>query len=450
MTANKSITANFVPAYSLTLATNGGGAVVRNPDQSLYGSNSIVLLTASPGPGWLFGGWSGSAGGASNPLSVTMTNNKSITATFFQPTLNVIVTGGGVVIKNPDQLTYASDSTVNLSPYPATGWRFNSWSGDASGTANPLTVPMTTNKVITANFTATSASACVPVPAGVVGWWPGAGNANDIAGTNNGTLLGGATYLPGKVGQAFSFNGNDAAVYMQGGPALTFANECSVEAWIRPDDVANYRQIFYQANDPSGAYWALGLSTNGSFRLEVNGGSGIPIYNVVNSPSGLLSVGTWAHVAATFSGGTMSLYLNGTNVALRSFLLSYIFASPPTAAYLGARVASQRFAGLIDELSVYNRALNFSPFQQIYLRGSAGKCLTPDYLTSVSKSSNSVSLSWLAQKGMSYRIEFKTNLTDVAWIGLSGNVTATTNTASKVDSSLGNAQQRFYRVALLP
>ena len=48
---------------------------------------------------------------------------------------------------------------------------------------------------------------CAPPPPNMVSWWPGDGNASDIQGSNNGTLEGTATFAPGKVEQAFSFNG---------------------------------------------------------------------------------------------------------------------------------------------------------------------------------------------------------------------------------------------------
>jgi hypothetical protein len=52
-----------------------------------------------------------------------------------------------------------------------------------------------------------SADTCVPPPAGLVSWWPGDGNAQDIIGPNDGTLQGGATFAPGVVGEAFKLNG---------------------------------------------------------------------------------------------------------------------------------------------------------------------------------------------------------------------------------------------------
>lgn len=59
---------------------------------------------------------------------------------------------GGNVAKDPDQSSYTSGSTVNLTATPDVGFVFTGWSGDASGTNNPLSVTMDTNKYITANF----------------------------------------------------------------------------------------------------------------------------------------------------------------------------------------------------------------------------------------------------------------------------------------------------------
>ncbi len=50
---------------------------------------------------------------------------------------------------------------------------------------------------------------CTPPPSGMVSWWRGQDDANDSVGTNHGTMMNGATFAPGKVGQAFSFDGVD-------------------------------------------------------------------------------------------------------------------------------------------------------------------------------------------------------------------------------------------------
>src|SRR5262249_48925191 len=75
-------------------------------------------------------------------------------------------------------------------------------------------------------------STCRPAPAGLVSWWPGAGNASDISGHHyNGTLVNGATFAQGEVGQAFFFDGVDDRVLVQGFCNSIPTNEISIEFW---------------------------------------------------------------------------------------------------------------------------------------------------------------------------------------------------------------------------
>jgi len=165
MNSNKNITAIFIlmPANTFTLnVTAVNGTVVKNPDQINYDQGTTVQLTATPNTGYTFTGWGGDATGAANPLTVTMNSNKNITAIFTliaasTYTLNVTAVNG-IVVKNPTQATYNSGSTVVLTATPNVGYIFTGWSGDASGSVNPLTVTMNSNKNIAANFTLIAAS----------------------------------------------------------------------------------------------------------------------------------------------------------------------------------------------------------------------------------------------------------------------------------------------------
>ena len=158
MNGDKNITATFVVApvtYTLATAVVGSGSIARSPNQATYVTGTSVTLTATSAAGFAFSGWSGDATSTTNPLSVSMTANKSITATFTalpQFTLAITLVGNGTVSKNPNQATYASGSTVSLTAAPAAGYVFGGWSGDATGTTNPLSVSMTANKAITATF----------------------------------------------------------------------------------------------------------------------------------------------------------------------------------------------------------------------------------------------------------------------------------------------------------
>jgi hypothetical protein len=84
------------------------------------------------------------------------------------------------------------------------------------------------------------AQTCIQPPLGLISWWPGDGNANDIQDGNNGTWQNGVTFAAGKVGQAFSFNGNSqyvnipAQVYSLQAGTTCWSTTCSVRLWPKP------------------------------------------------------------------------------------------------------------------------------------------------------------------------------------------------------------------------
>jgi hypothetical protein len=67
-------------------------------------------------------------------------------------TVTVNVVGGGTVTKSPDQPSYVSGSTVQLTANPGTGWAFSAWSGDLVSTNNPENLLMNANKTVTSTF----------------------------------------------------------------------------------------------------------------------------------------------------------------------------------------------------------------------------------------------------------------------------------------------------------
>lgn len=144
-----------IAAYTLTITIDGSGTVSKNPDQTTYSINDIVQLTASANTGWTFDYWSGNLSGNQNPTTITMNCNKTVIAHFTQNqyTLTITTDGQGSVTKNPDQATYTYNQIVQLTANPTTGWRFDHWSGNLTGTTNPTTLTMNGNKVVTAHFT---------------------------------------------------------------------------------------------------------------------------------------------------------------------------------------------------------------------------------------------------------------------------------------------------------
>jgi uncharacterized repeat protein (TIGR02543 family) len=140
--------------YTLTITLDGSGSVTKNPNQATYPYGTVVQLTAVPNTGWAFTSWTGDLTGSTNPASITMNANKTVTAHFTanQYTLTITTVGSGSVTKNPNQATYNYGQVVTVTAVPATGWAFSSWAGDLSGSQNPKTITMNSNKAVTANF----------------------------------------------------------------------------------------------------------------------------------------------------------------------------------------------------------------------------------------------------------------------------------------------------------
>jgi hypothetical protein len=140
--------------FTLSVTLDGSGSVAKNPNQTTYAYGTVVQLTATADSGWVFSSWSGNISGSTNPTSITMNCNKSVTAHFVQNqyTLTVTINGSGSVTRNPDQPTYTYGQVVTLTAVANTGWAFSSWSGDLSGSQNPKTITMNGNKAVTALF----------------------------------------------------------------------------------------------------------------------------------------------------------------------------------------------------------------------------------------------------------------------------------------------------------
>jgi uncharacterized repeat protein (TIGR02543 family) len=154
ITTNRKLVANFtIDTFTIT-TTAVNGTVAASPNQTNYNYGSIVNLTATPNLGYAFTSWSGDATGSANPLTLTITSNKNITANFTALYSLTITAVNGSVVKTPNQTSYLKGTTVQIKATPDAGYVFTSWSGDTTATSNPLNVPMNGNKSITANFTA--------------------------------------------------------------------------------------------------------------------------------------------------------------------------------------------------------------------------------------------------------------------------------------------------------
>jgi uncharacterized repeat protein (TIGR02543 family) len=153
MNSDKSIKANFVRECKLKLSSGKGGSTKPQPGKYKYDHGKKVTLEAIPESGYKFSHWSGDISRKKNPITVKMGSDKSIKANFIeQYTLTTAAGEGGTTDPAPGIYTYDSGAEVTIAAIPESGYRFSGWSGDASGTDNPVTITMDSDKSITANF----------------------------------------------------------------------------------------------------------------------------------------------------------------------------------------------------------------------------------------------------------------------------------------------------------
>jgi hypothetical protein len=219
-------------------------------------------------------------------------------------------------------------------------------------------------------FSVAAAQTCVQPPAGLVSWWPGDGNADDIQNGNDGILQNGAGFAPGMVDQAFRLDGIDDHVLI-GNPANLQVQNFTIDAWIKLDTLS-------YAGDP--AILEYGNGGYGFAIVRVNHARSRELFltktDVDFVSAGLVISDTnWHHVAVTKNGGTVTFYRDGVGATVPgSYDPGFSFT---TNASIGIRqdTLENAFPGLIDEVEFYNRALSAAEIQAIFNAGSAGKCV---------------------------------------------------------------------------
>jgi len=159
LTGNRTLVANFKVVQAsqfvvtaLSKPATGGTTT----GSGSYNAGASVTVAATANAGYTFINWTEGANIVSTSASYTfaLSSNRTLVANYAINTFTLNVTAvNGTVLKAPNQATYDYGSSVKLTATPNTGFTFKSWSGDASGSVNPLTIVMKANKNITANFT---------------------------------------------------------------------------------------------------------------------------------------------------------------------------------------------------------------------------------------------------------------------------------------------------------
>jgi outer membrane protein assembly factor BamB len=227
----------------------------------------------------------------------------------------------------------------------------------------------------------------VALPSGAVSWWTANNTANDALGLNNATLTN-VTYATGEVGKAFSFNGSNGWASLGDPSSLAFTTSMTIEGWIDVKGLptnSNFGSIMFRGDDRPGLDpYQLVILPSGDLQFQI---SSTTAAAAIQAP---IPTGQFVHVAATLDDGTglMTLYENGAVVAQETTTVRPFATLDPTQ-QPGVGIGNSNalpnydvpFNGLIDELTVYNRALTADEVQGVYKAGSSGKVISPIAVT---------------------------------------------------------------------
>jgi outer membrane protein assembly factor BamB len=263
---------------------------------------------------------------------------------------------------------------------------------------------------------------------------------------NTGTITNATWAATGKFGKALQFNGTSARVNIPNAASLQLTTGMTLEAWVNPSSVTSkWRDVIYKGNDN---YYLEATSTNAS-KPDAGMIAGGSYADAVGTSA--LAANTWSYLTETYDGSTLKLYVNGTQVA--SVAHTGAIATSTNALQIGGdTIYSQYFAGLIDEVRVYNVALTAAQIQSDMTTpvGSSSDTTPPTQpgtLSANAVSASEVDLSWGASTDnvgvTGYRIERcqGSGCTNFAQIG----TTTGTGTTYK-DTTVSAPNSYSYRV----
>jgi hypothetical protein len=199
------------------------------------------------------------------------------------------------------------------------------------------------------------------VPSGLVAAYSfneGSGTiVGDSSGNANTGALSGTTWTTaGKFGSALVFNGTNARVTINDSNSLDLTTGMTLEAWVYPTVTpSGWRTIVDKSTD---IYYLMASSGQNTPAVGATFAAG----NQNTYAPSALPVNTWAHVAATYDGAMVRLYVNGVQVASQAQTTP--LTTSTQALYIGGNSPyGEYFQGRIDEVRIYNRALSATDIQ---------------------------------------------------------------------------------------
>ena len=239
-----------------------------------------------------------------------------------------------------------------------------------------------------------------PAQDGIISHWNFDGNANDLIGSNHGTVTG-ANLASGVSGQAYNFNGGEIHNINVGNDiSLKPTDQFTISTWVSPDDYADAWGgagfIIADGRDCCGFTGGLGLHlmTDQKPRGYIWGTDGNQ-YEIKGNP---LITEEWNHIVFTFNGVDLSIYQNGISTSKRTINQNSVSRNSASMeigrhVYGGAN-SHFVFHGKIDEIKMWSRALSDVEIKEVYGRSSSEEIIqeTKNWIKEISTLTNVVEI----------------------------------------------------------
>jgi hypothetical protein len=184
---------------------------------------------------------------------------------------------------------------------------------------------------------------------------------------NHGTLIGPPAWTAGVGGSGLDFGGSSERVLVPDHASLDLTNKITIAAWLRPN-VTTTQYVVKKARLGQTNGYELSLSSGGQVFVRFNQATSGNTYRLLSTSAFPHDGNTWFHVAATFDGSTIRMYVNGE---LESTLAApgLVIATNSLALSFGAQDdGAAAFEGSLDSVNIFNRALGINDLRYVMMR----------------------------------------------------------------------------------
>jgi hypothetical protein len=194
----------------------------------------------------------------------------------------------------------------------------------------------------------------------------GATTTSDASGLGNHGTLREAQFVAGKFGNGLSFDGANDWVTVADAASLDLTTGMTIEAWVQPGAMSGWETVVMKQRGAGDMAYALyahdGAPQAGGVAAPAGYVSAGGAHQAIRGASAL-AAGEWVHLAVTYDRTTLKIYVNGALVASRPQSGQIAVSGAVLRIGGNSSFTGEFYAGLIDEVRVYNRALSLEEIQ---------------------------------------------------------------------------------------